>query len=198
MNKDEYFQFHADFCQRMQDVTRAKNHDYTGDSEDPFANFTLAERLGACSTEQGFVVRISDKLSRIASLIDKTAQVKDESIADTLHDLANYCALFAGYLESKRSKQVDDDDHLTHVMLSAETYARFAAEEFSISSPVEKYYEIVASSRSGDIVIESCPDPILAVNRLDALREEWPTFKLRIVECETAYEDEDEHSRTAG
>jgi hypothetical protein len=45
-----------------------------------------------------------DKISRIASFIKKgTLEVKDESVKDTLMDLANYCILFAGYLESKKT-----------------------------------------------------------------------------------------------
>ncbi len=63
-------------------------------------------------------------------------------------------------------------------------------------SLTERFYEIVATSRSGDIVLERCPDPILAVNRLDALRAEWPTFKLRIEECAANYEDDHDGERT--
>lgn len=50
----------------------------------------------------GFLTRMSDKFSRLGSFINKgELLVLDESVEDTLVDLANYCALFAGYLESK-------------------------------------------------------------------------------------------------
>lgn len=103
MSKEEYLEFHRAFCARMIEVTTAKNADYTGGDPDPFANFKMVEKMGVCSTETGFLTRMSDKFIRISNLIDREAQVKDESIADTLHDLANYCALFAAYLQSKRS-----------------------------------------------------------------------------------------------
>ncbi len=103
--KADYFAFHQEFCRRMIDITAAKNADYTGNSEDPFANFTLVETFGALTTEQGFFARMTDKFARVSSFIQNgELQVKNESVEDTLLDLANYCALFAGYLKSKASK----------------------------------------------------------------------------------------------
>lgn len=109
MNKTEYFKFHDECMKQMGEVTRRKNADYTGNGTDPFANFTRVEALGVCSTEQGFLTRMTDKMSRLASLVAQgnAAQVKDESVKDTLLDLANYCVLLAGYLESKRPSPPD-------------------------------------------------------------------------------------------
>jgi hypothetical protein len=102
MSKSEYFAFHQEFCRRMGDITAAKNADYTGNSDDPFANFTIVETFGAMTTEQGFFARMTDKLARVSSFIQNgELQVKSESVEDTLLDLSNYCALFAGYLRSK-------------------------------------------------------------------------------------------------
>lgn len=106
MNKDEYFKYHADCCAKMMEITRAKNADYTGIGTDPFANFTRVELMGACSTEQGFVTRMLDKVSRVISFVQKgVLEVKDESVEDTLLDLANYCVLFSGYIKHKKGKQ---------------------------------------------------------------------------------------------
>lgn len=103
MTKDEYMSFHAECCQKMMAVTKAKNADYTGTSLDPFANFSRVEQVGICSTEQGFLTRMFDKFSRITSFVQKgVLLVKDESVEDTLIDLANYCILMAGYIRSKR------------------------------------------------------------------------------------------------
>jgi hypothetical protein len=106
MTKQEYLAFHEATIKRMLEITKAKNHDYTGASEDPFANFKLVEMAGVCATEQGFLVRMSDKLSRIASFVKQgTLQVKDESVEDTLLDLANYSILMAGYIRSKKQER---------------------------------------------------------------------------------------------
>ena len=100
--KLSYMGFHKNFTAKMFDVTKAKNDDYTGINESPFANLELTEKLGNCSTEQGIIVRMSDKLSRLASFAAQgQLSVKDESVEDTLLDLANYCVLLAGYLKAK-------------------------------------------------------------------------------------------------
>jgi hypothetical protein len=107
MTKEEYLKFHKDCCDKLITITKAKNSDYTGKSDDPFKNFRICQTNGACTVEQGFVVRMSDKLSRIISLtIDNNKQqVMDERVEDTLLDLANYCILLAGYLKEKQSQE---------------------------------------------------------------------------------------------
>ena len=103
MTKKEYMQFHKDFCDKMIVITKMKNEDYTGKTDDPFANFKNVQFCGGATPEQGFLTRMSDKMSRISSFVEKgELLVKDESVQDTLHDLANYSALFAGYIESKK------------------------------------------------------------------------------------------------
>jgi hypothetical protein len=103
MTKAEYFEFHSQCTAAMLTITRAKNADYTGTGDNPFANFSRVEAMGICSTEQGFLTRMSDKLSRLASYCQRgELSVKDESVEDTLLDLANYCILMAGYLKGKK------------------------------------------------------------------------------------------------
>ena len=103
MNKTQYVQFHKDCCDKMGKITAAKNADYTGVGDDPFANFTRVAALGITDTTRGFLVRMTDKLSRITSFAQKgILEVKDESVEDTLLDLANYCILLAGYIRSEK------------------------------------------------------------------------------------------------
>lgn len=105
MTKNEYMEFHAKCCEKMIDITKRKNADYTGSSDDPFANFARVESLGICSTEQGFLTRMTDKLSRITSFMQKGfLLVSDESVEDTLLDLANYSILMAGFITAKKKK----------------------------------------------------------------------------------------------
>lgn len=99
MNQQEYLEFHREFCDRMIEVTAKKNADYTGNNKSAFANFGLVESLGLCSTEKGFLVRMCDKISRISTFVSKgELLVEDETVLDTLIDLANYSALLAGYI----------------------------------------------------------------------------------------------------
>lgn len=107
MNRQEYMKFHEDACKKMIEITKAKNADYAGNGIDAFANFrqigSLVKRPGV--EEIGFLTRMSDKMSRIGSFVDKgVLMVKDESIEDTLLDLANYCILFSGFIKSQKQK----------------------------------------------------------------------------------------------
>jgi hypothetical protein len=81
-------------------TARKKNADYAN-SDDPFANFKLCERLGV-SIERGMLVRMSDKLMRAANLLDRDPAVADESIDDTLGDLSNYARILRVWLRWKR------------------------------------------------------------------------------------------------
>lgn len=100
MNKAEYFEFAEKFFNNCIEISKKKNADYTGGNDDPFANFKAVETLGI-STEIGFLTRMMDKMKRIASFVEQgELQVKDESVTDTLQDLANYAALMAGYIKS--------------------------------------------------------------------------------------------------
>jgi len=101
--KEEYLRFHEAVCNQLITITAKKNADYTGSNDNPFANFTSVEN-GICSTEQGFLVRMNDKFERIKSFVSQgDLQVKEESVSDTLMDLANYCILMMGYLNQKKN-----------------------------------------------------------------------------------------------
>ena len=107
MTKEEYFKFAEKFYNDCLETSRKKNSDYTGGNDDPFSNFKSVEVLGI-STEIGFITRMMDKMKRIASFVEQgQLQVKDESVLDTLHDLANYSCLMAGYIQSKN--QINND-----------------------------------------------------------------------------------------
>lgn len=116
--KPGYMAFHSWCTERMKDITRRKNADYTGDSTDPFANFAVVSKVGVCTTEQGFLVRMCDKLMRISALSaeGKEAQVKDEAVEDTLLDLANYSILLAGYLRSRRARSMQQQGQIQNLL----------------------------------------------------------------------------------
>jgi len=101
----ELLEFFDKQTAKMRSIMEAKNADYTGATADPFANFSRVESLGICSTEQGFLTRMTDKLCRIASFVKKgELKVKDESVHDTLIDLANYAILMAAHLSTPKVK----------------------------------------------------------------------------------------------
>jgi hypothetical protein len=104
MNTKQYLEFHKKACDQLISITKEKNADYAGFSDDdPFANFRMCEKLGVTDSVTGFLVRMSDKISRV-NTFSKSGKlmVKDESVKDTLFDLANYCILLAGFIESEK------------------------------------------------------------------------------------------------
>lgn len=110
MNQMEFqAQFQA-YLDKMKATMLVKNADYAGALHtDPFANFTMVEKAGICATEQGFLTRMSDKFCRVATFVKKgILQVKDESVEDTLLDLANYALLLACYVKGKRDEEQPD------------------------------------------------------------------------------------------
>ncbi len=106
MNRDELLKYHVDICQSARDLMNLKNRDYAGkDGKEPFANFTRVEAMGICTTEQGFMTRITDKMSRLSSFIDSgKMHVEDESFSDTIVDVINYMVLLSAYIHDKDSE----------------------------------------------------------------------------------------------
>lgn len=101
--KERYMAAFEKELEGMMATTRAKNADYTGLATSPFFNFEHVAHFGVASVEQGLFTRMTDKVSRIASFIQKgTLEVKAESAEDTLTDLAVYSIMFKLYLKNKR------------------------------------------------------------------------------------------------
>jgi len=103
MNREQLLKHHEELCKTALEIMKKKNHDYAGNSgEEPFANFHRCEAMGICSTEQGFLVRIVDKVSRLSTFANAGKLVVDnEGYQDAILDILNYCVLFSAYVNSK-------------------------------------------------------------------------------------------------
>ena len=85
----------------MFDLYKRKNADYGNSVAKTFDEYGLVS----------FLVRIEDKLNRVATLTKKSTaeqQVKDEKIEDTLLDLANYSIMALIELDRVKSEQVKE------------------------------------------------------------------------------------------
>lgn len=106
MTRSEFANVFKEYLTRMEATMLAKNADYSGQGDDPFANFTAVERLGICAAETGFMTRMADKYCRIVTFVKKgVLQVKGETIEDTLLDLATYALLLAAFIKSRRDRE---------------------------------------------------------------------------------------------
>ena len=82
--------FHQ-LLEKMGEIHDKKNYDYGGG--EMLGNFMEAKKIGV-DPFKAVLVRMTDKYARICSLAKRgTAEVEDESIEDTLIDMANYCLL---------------------------------------------------------------------------------------------------------
>ncbi len=75
----------------MLDTHQRKDHDYAG--EVPYSNLRECEKMGIPAW-QGVVIRMGDKWSRIQNFVKQgELRVKDETILDTLMDMAVYSVI---------------------------------------------------------------------------------------------------------
>ena len=91
---DEVVQF-ANEAKQCVELYSRKNHDYGNSFDKGMDNIGMAYGVG----------RIYDKMNRLITLTKKEAQVKDESIDDTLRDLACYSMMMLAY----RKRQIEKE-----------------------------------------------------------------------------------------
>lgn len=87
-----------DKVQRFKEITSDMAETYERKNND------YSDSFGQSIREFGFVagvVRISDKFNRLKSLLSgKEQKVNDESVQDTLLDMANYCIMLKMEMEN--------------------------------------------------------------------------------------------------
>lgn len=94
---DPLVKHHHDICVALNELYERKNHDYGNSFGETY------KKLGIISA----VTRLTDKYNRLVSLCTKDQMVTDESIEDTLLDMANYAIMTLMEIEEeKRSKSV--------------------------------------------------------------------------------------------
>jgi len=101
MTREELLKLHRETCEKAYSIMEAKNHDYTGGSDDPFANFRATEMLGV-PAEIGILMRCLDKFQRVRSFVaNGTLKVKGESVNDAIEDVINYMVLLKGVITER-------------------------------------------------------------------------------------------------
>lgn len=102
ISKDELLKLHTTLSTAALEVMKKKNQDYTGGSDDPFANFRGSLAMGV-EPEIGLMIRMTDKLQRVKSFIAHgELAVANEDVMDIGHDLINYSVLLMGLLMERR------------------------------------------------------------------------------------------------
>lgn len=84
-----------DILNKMYEIYERKNADYGNSFAKSYEEFGLVSP----------VIRLSDKVERLKTLCNKEAQVKDESIIDTLIDIAVYAVLTVLEIKKREDKE---------------------------------------------------------------------------------------------
>jgi hypothetical protein len=87
-------ELHRKILDEIHDTYKRKNADYGNSFEEQFKEY------GLLSSQ----IRLDDKMRRLKQLSKEKAQVKDESIRDTLMDLANYAIMTVMELDKKNEQ----------------------------------------------------------------------------------------------
>lgn len=90
--RDENVKRHYEICTELNDLYDRKNHDYGNSFGETY------KKLGIISA----VTRITDKYNRLVSLCTKEQRVADETIEDTLRDMANYAIMTLIEMEKEK------------------------------------------------------------------------------------------------
>lgn len=93
---------HELICNRIHETYIKKNHDYGDSFGRSFQKYGIIAAL----------VRMEDKWNRLDNLARKNqrGKVNDESISDTLLDLANYAIMTVMELKKNEIRNINDDN----------------------------------------------------------------------------------------
>jgi len=139
-----------------------KGADYNRDQQvagDTLFNLRVAEVLGIVpSTEEGILVRLSDKFMRLISLTKpgRDAAVKDESVLDTIRDIHNYVDYLGLIWQERRltikvdfAEATQDDSGYVHVPPRVSEAIRKAHAELRAFETSPAAFQIAEEDRLG-------------------------------------------------
>lgn len=81
----------SDITKDMTELYERKNKDYGNSFDKTLNEFGIVAGL----------IRLNDKMNRVKSIYNKDISVKDESLEDTLIDLANYAVMTLMWINNK-------------------------------------------------------------------------------------------------
>jgi hypothetical protein len=85
---------HMGICKELNELYQRKNKDYGDSFSESYKEHGLTM----------VIIRLEDKLRRLKNLAKNKAEVKDESVRDTIIDLSNYGILGVMELDSDNDK----------------------------------------------------------------------------------------------
>jgi len=93
MTKQEQEEFFDEYINKMRDVLLNKGDDYA--NVDRLSNFKMAGQIAGGNAQLNCLNLIATKVARLGVLLNSNDEPKNESINDSIMDLANYALLLA-------------------------------------------------------------------------------------------------------
>ncbi len=97
--RNPYF---TDVLGQMAEVHDRKNEDYAAD-DNPFSNFSGVAAMTGLETDKVFQVMIGIKMERLKQLVGTGKAPNNESVDDTILDLANYAAIWLAWRKREQA-----------------------------------------------------------------------------------------------
>lgn len=145
-------QQHKQLLQQIHDTYVKKNHDYGDSFSRSFKKYGLVAAM----------VRMEDKWNRLDNMaLGAEQKVADETIRDTLLDLAGYCVMTTMELDKQKSveNQKAFEKQVRDIYASSDVIAGVLSEEDNSSDCGEKV--VLHDEESGDIEV-NVPEKIIA------------------------------------
>lgn len=96
-----------EITEQMKSIMFSKGNDYA--NKDRLSNFKLAGNISGLTPELNCLSLIATKVARLGVLLNSDNTPNNESINDSLLDLANYTVLLTMLLKDKESKGILKD-----------------------------------------------------------------------------------------
>ena len=93
MTKQEQQEFFDEYVNKMREVLLNKGDDYA--NADRLSNFKLAGLIAGGNAKTNCLNLIATKVARLGVLLNSNDEPKNESVSDSILDLANYAMLLA-------------------------------------------------------------------------------------------------------
>ena len=135
---------HESLLRQIHDTYIKKNHDYGDSFSRSFKKYGLVAAM----------VRMEDKWNRLDNMASGAEQkVADESIRDTLLDLAGYCIMTTMELDKQKNieNQKAFEEQVRNIYASGNAIAGVLSEEDNSSDDVEKV--VLHDEENGDIEV---------------------------------------------
>lgn len=99
MNPKQYVDHIQDFFFRGLELVEKKSADYS--NQDPHSSFKLVGQMLNLAPEKVILVMMATKVVRVDNLLSNNKQAKNESVTDSLLDLANYSGILDALIKDQ-------------------------------------------------------------------------------------------------